>query len=114
MALAFLKVHYNNPNYQLLFTGNNMAMTAIKLDDKLGERVKSLAKIRKRSTHWILCEAVERYIEQEEAIENLKEEARRSWNSFQETGLHLTLDETRTWLNTWGTDKTMEMPKCHE
>jgi len=91
-----------------------MAMTAIKLDDSIGERVKSLAKIRRRSPHWILCEAVERYIEQEEAIETLKEEARCSWASFQETGMHLTFEETRAWLKTWGSDKKMERPACHE
>jgi len=91
-----------------------MAMTAIKLDDRIGERVKSLAKIRRRTPHWILCEAVERYVEQEEAIESLKEEAMRSWAAFQETGMHLTLEETRGWLKTWGNAKRMEMPACHK
>jgi len=90
-----------------------MTTTALKLDEDMGKRVQSLAKVRKRSAHSILCEAVARYVEQEEAIENLKEEARLSWLSYQETGLHLTLDETRAWLKTWGTGQEAEMPECH-
>jgi len=90
-----------------------MAAIAIKLKDGIQERVKQLAKKRDRSTHWILCEAVNNYLEQEEFIEELKQEAIKSWQHYQETGLHITGDECLQWLHTWGTDKPQEIPKCH-
>lgn len=42
--------------------------------------------------------------EREEARESFKQEALASWAAYQETGRHLTAQETRTWLNSWGTD----------
>jgi len=91
-----------------------MAMTAINLPDEMGERVKTLAKTRQRTAHWIMREAVSQYVEREEAIEKLKEDAYRSWAAYQETGRHLTWDETRAWLRTWGSERASEMPGCHE
>lgn len=43
-----------------------------------------------------------------------KQEAIVSWTIYQETGLHLTGQEVRTWLSTWGTSKEIEIPSCHK
>jgi predicted transcriptional regulator len=59
-------------------------------------------------------EAIAQYVEREEARESFKQEALASWAAYQETGRHLTGQETRTWLNTWGTDAEAELPKCHD
>ena len=42
-----------------------------------------------------------------------REEALASWSAYQETGRHLTADEVRAWLDTWGTDAEAEPPACH-
>ena len=37
-----------------------------------------------------------------EARESFKQEALASWAAYKETGRHLTGQEVRTWLSTWG------------
>lgn len=88
--------------------------TSIKIDDALKNRVQHLASLRKRSAHWIMREAIQQYVEREEARESFKREALASWASYKETGLHLTGPEVRNWLNTWGTDDEKAAPECHE
>jgi len=88
--------------------------TSVKLDDVLKKRIQHLADLRHRSAHWIMCEAIRDYVEREEARESFKQEALASWTAYQETGQHLTGQEARDWLNTWGTDKETEVPECHE
>jgi predicted transcriptional regulator len=53
-------------------------------------------------------------MDSEEARESFKQEALASWVAYQETGRHLTGQEVRTWLNTWGTDDQTAMPECHQ
>ncbi len=43
-----------------------------------------------------------------------KEEALSAWKHYQETGLHVTLEEVCDWLNTWGTPSEKEAPICHK
>ncbi len=88
--------------------------TSVKLDDELKNRIQRLAGIRKRSSHWIMREAIKDYVNREEARESFKQEAQASWTAYQETGRHLTGKEVRNWLNSWGTDKEKEVPECHE
>ncbi|MGC5703782.1 CopG family ribbon-helix-helix protein [Pseudomonas sp. NFXW11] len=86
--------------------------TSIKIDDELKKRIQHLAGLRQRSAHWIMREAIAQYVEREEARESFKQEALASWAAYQETGRHLTGQETRAWLSTWGTES--ELPKCHD
>ena len=88
--------------------------TTVKLDDKLKSRIQHLADLRHRSAHWIMCEAIRDYVDREEAREDFKREALASWTAYQETGQHLTGQEVRDWLNSWGTEKEARIPKCHE
>lgn len=88
--------------------------TSIKLDENLKNRIQHLAEARHRSAHWMMREAIQQYVNREEARERFKQEALSSWKNFQETGLHLTYQEVDGWLDTWGTDKEKEIPKCHE
>ena len=88
--------------------------TSIKIDDALKIRVQHLAKQRRRSAHWIMLEAIEQYVEREESRERFKQEALASWAAYRETGRHLTGEEVRAWMNTWGGDEESPAPKCHE
>ena len=88
--------------------------TSVKLDDDLKSRVQRLADMRRRSAHWTMCEAIRDYVEREGARENFKREALASWTAHQERGQHLTGQEVRDWLQTWGKDTKREIPECHE
>jgi predicted transcriptional regulator len=88
--------------------------TSLKIDDNLKSRVQQLASQRQRSAHWIMLEAIRQYVDREEAHESFKQDALASWSAYQETGRHLTGQEVRTWLSTWGADDEKAMPDCHE
>ena len=88
--------------------------TSLKIDDTLKGRVQQLASQRRRSPHWLMLEAIQQYVEREEARESLKQEALASWAAFRETGRHLPSAQVRNWLNTWGTPDEKPAPECHE
>lgn len=87
--------------------------TSLKIDDALKSRVEHLAGRRRRSAHWIMLEGIQQYVSREEQREAFVQEASASWAAYQETGRHLTGDEARAWLGTWGTDKEGPAPECH-
>ena len=88
---------------------------AIKIDQKTKERYKKLARIKDRSAHWMMREAINQYVDrEEEKRESFRRDAVNSWNEYQETGLHATGDEVIQWLNTWGTGDEKDAPECHQ
>ena len=88
--------------------------TSVKLDPALKSRLDHLAQVRRRSAHWIMREAIRQYVEREEARESFKEEALQAWREYRETGLHLSVEETTAWLDTWGSEKETEAPRRHK
>lgn len=88
--------------------------TSIKIDDALKARIQQLATLRRRSAHWIMREAIEQYVNREEARESFRAEAEIAWQAYQLDGRHLTGQEVRAWLNTWGTDSEAAPPECHD
>ncbi|MDG2520607.1 CopG family ribbon-helix-helix protein [Caulobacter segnis] len=89
------------------------AATSIKLDEGLERRVQHLADARRRSSHWIMREAIAQYVDREEKREAFRQDAMRAWASYQETGLHLTLEEADAWLAKLEKGEDAESPKCH-
>jgi predicted transcriptional regulator len=86
--------------------------TSLKLDDELKGRVQHLAEVRRRSSHWIMREAIAQYVEREEKREALRQETLDAWDEFQATGLHAPAEEVEKWLSTWGTDDELPAPQC--
>lgn len=87
--------------------------TSIKLDEELKGRLQRLAESRRRSTHWIMREAIEQYVEHEEKRESFKQDALHAWKQYQQTGKHLTLDEADAWLAKLEAGEDAEPPACH-
>ena len=87
--------------------------TSIKLDDELKGRIQHLADIRRRTSHWIMREAIAQYVEREEKREALREETLAAWDEFQTSGLHATADEVGQWLESWGGENETPAPACH-
>lgn len=86
---------------------------SIKIDDQLKGRIQQLARLRQRSAHWIMREAIAQYVDREEARESFKQEALASWAEYRETGLHLGGEEVNAWLNSWGDEAESGPPQCH-
>ena len=76
-------------------------------------RVEHLAESRQRSMHWVMREAIQQYVEQEEKRESFRQSGIRAWNEYQATGLRVTLDEADAWLDKLEAGQDVEMPKCH-
>ena len=72
--------------------------TSLKLDTETKERLRRLAAARQRSAHWMMREAIEQYIEREEARERLRSDALAAWSDYQATGKHVTAEEADAWL----------------
>ncbi len=87
--------------------------TSVKLEMELKERVQKLALARKRTSHWLMKEAIEQYVAREEVREADHKDAIASWEHYKATGLHLTFEEMDDWLATWGTSYEKPMPECH-
>ncbi|WP_123101235.1 CopG family ribbon-helix-helix protein [Acidithiobacillus sulfuriphilus] len=86
---------------------------AVKLDADLKERIKHLAGVKRRSSSWLMREAVREYVEREERLEQFRQAGREAWESFQTTGLHLTFAEADAWLGKLESGDDTEIPDCH-
>lgn len=89
-------------------------VTSIKLDEELKGRVQNLADARRRTSHWIMREAIAQYVEREEKREAFKQDALRAWEDYQRSGRHLTLEEADDWLARLENGEDAELPKCHD
>ena len=87
---------------------------SVKIDDDLKGRVNVLASARQRTAHWIMREAIARYVEQEEAREQHRQAAIAAWEDYQTTGLHATFEEADAWLAELESGKPADPPRCHQ
>ncbi len=87
---------------------------SVKLDVETRIRIEHLAEVRQRSTHWMMREAINQYVEREEKREEFRQATLNAWAEFQETGLHATAAEVNEWLASWGTENELPAPQCHK
>lgn len=87
---------------------------SLKIDDALQRRIESLAAQRERSADGIMLEAISEYLDREEARASFRQEALESWAAFQTTGRHITGEELRDWLESWGGKDERPVPECHD
>jgi predicted transcriptional regulator len=92
---------------------SKMATTSVKLSDDMNIRLRHLADSKRRTPHWVMVEAINRYIEQEERKAAFYADALTSWNEYQQDGLHVTWNEAKSWISAWGTTAEKEAPQCH-
>ena len=86
---------------------------SVKLDQETRLRIEHLAKSRRRSSHWIMGEAIRQYVEREEKREAFRQAGIRAWNEYQETGLHATSEAADDWLSKLELGQDIEPPECH-
>src|SRR3990167_7004414 len=83
----------------------------VKLDSDTKDRLERLGLVKHRSVHWLMKEAIERYIEQEEYNEQLNQETLTRWKEA-EQGKVVSHHAVTKWLDTWGTDEESDKPPC--
>lgn len=87
---------------------------SVKLDADTRARLENLAETRNRSAHWVMREAISQYVDREEKREAFRQDTRKAWEDYQETGLHATAAAVDTWLASWGADNELPAPVCHK
>jgi len=85
----------------------------LKLDTSHRDRLKSLAVARKRSSHYLMKEAIERYLKAEEAQQAALQSVDDSGVHFEATGLHITLNELKSWAKDVKKSRDAQLPACH-
>ncbi|WP_180125943.1 CopG family ribbon-helix-helix protein [Rhodoferax sp. BLA1] len=86
---------------------------SVKLDQDTRGRMDRLAQSRRRTTHWLMREAIQQYIEREEKLEAYRQDGIAAWNTYQATGLHVTEEEADAWLAKLEAGQDAEPPACH-
>jgi predicted transcriptional regulator len=89
------------------------ANMTVKLEDSERERLKSIAITKNRTPHFIMREALHKYLEEEEAEQRFIAAAKASLKEYKKTGLHITLDEFGAWAKAIKKNPKAPMPACH-
>lgn len=91
-----------------------LSTTSVKLDPETKARVQRLATAQRRTAHWIMRQAVELYVEREEARERLRQDALAAWADYQATGQHVTAAEADAWFAKLEAGEDAAPPECHD
>jgi predicted transcriptional regulator len=87
--------------------------TSLKLDPAIKERVQHLAEARRRTSHWIMREAIEEYVSREEKRQSFLQDAQSAWEDYHLNGLHLTDNEVGAWIAKLEAGEDADLPECH-
>jgi predicted transcriptional regulator len=85
----------------------------VKLSELDRSRVQSLAIAKKRTPHYLMREAIEAYLQKEEAQLAMLKLVDEGNAHYEATGLHVTTAEMRTWLSAAATNPAAPRPQCH-
>ena len=85
----------------------------VKLEDGERQSLKVLAVAKLRTPHFLMKEAIQRYIEDEEAEQAAIEASAVSLAHYKKTGLHTTLDDVKAWAKAVRIDRNAKIPACH-
>ena len=89
-----------------------MATTqGIKLDEGIQKRLKNLSQLRDRTPHWLMKEAIERYLNVEERYEQEKQEDMARWEANALTGVAVSQADAMTWLEKLAQGEAAACPK---
>lgn len=86
------------------------ATMGVKLDEETRDRLKSLGKIKQRSPHWLMREAIREYLEKEEALEVRNREADAAWEEYKLTGKGVAHEAMLAWFDALEAGKEAPCP----
>ncbi|NTW69837.1 MAG: toxin-antitoxin system [Chlorobiaceae bacterium] len=84
---------------------------SVKIDDNTQQRLAALARIRDRSPHWLMCKAIETFLDSEENYEQEKREDRERWERYQLTGEAIPHEIAAAWIENLAKGKVTSCPK---
>ncbi len=90
---------------------NRVLTTAVKLDNRTRPRLRALSRLKQRSQHWLMKEAIDRYLDQEESAEQLRRETLERWELYEATGEHISNVAVKAWLESWGSEQERQCPR---
>lgn len=83
---------------------------AVKMEPDLKKRLQVLGDAKRRTPHWLMCEAIRLYIEHEEQVQRANAEARDRLARYDVTGAYVADEGVESWLETWGTSRERSVP----
>ena len=88
-----------------------MATTkGLRLDEATQMRLEALGKARDRTPHYLMKQAVERFLETEEAVESERRLLKERWERFALTGEAIDHEEVENWAAGLKAGKTSRRP----
>jgi predicted transcriptional regulator len=90
-----------------------LGTVTVKLDPADRDRIAILATLKKRTPHYLMKEAILEYVKKEETRQNFIKAAEASFEHYKETGLHITLDEFKNWVDDIQQNPDAPVPACH-
>jgi predicted transcriptional regulator len=101
-------------NMETILENSGSSNLTIKLDHADRDRLKSLAIAKKRTAHYLMREAIQKYLATEETQQRFIEVAKNSLADYKKTGSHITLEEFSAWTKAIKTNPKTPMPECHK
>ena len=86
---------------------------SVKLEAGEREALSRIAAAKNRSAHFVARAAITEYLTREEKRQSFIAEAEASLKHFQETGLHITLEEFSSWADDYQDNPEAPFPECH-
>ena len=87
-----------------------MGITSVRIKDELNESLKELAEKKQRSKSWIINEAVAEYIVKDNAESQKWIETLEGFDDIK-NGRIVDGEEVLAWIESWGTENELDMPK---
>ena len=84
------------------------ATLSIRLKSEVKKRLAKLAKVSGRSSNFLISDAVEAYVADQERLLTETRQADRQVKS----GHYIPHDAMKAWLLSWGTDRELPPPRC--
>ncbi|MGH1353600.1 MAG: CopG family ribbon-helix-helix protein [Thalassovita sp.] len=75
---------------------------ALRLNEQTQDRLKALGQRRDRSPHYLMKEAVEKYLAEEEAVEAERDLMQARWERFELTGETVSHEDVKSWAKNLG------------
>jgi len=82
----------------------------VKLDESTQQRLVALGRIRDRSPHWLMCRAIDTFLDREEKYEQEKREDMGRWEQYQLTGVAVPHEQAAEWLENLAQGKVKACP----
>lgn len=83
------------------------------IDEETSTRLQRLAAARAQSSHWLIREAIEQYVDREEQRDAFRQDTLKAWDDYRTSGLHVTAEEADAWLAELEQGNDVEPPGCH-